>query len=88
MPDSKPIKSYDMTLDDLDSDPDSFYNFITLNFDFTQKTTTIMYYSSSNALSDLGGLAYFIYCLIYFFSSILLIVYLSDVVKLIQQKYI
>ena len=84
MPESKPIKSWDMTEDEMDSEPESFYNFIKLNFDFTEKTTTITYYGMSNALSDLGGLAYCIYCLVYFITSILVLVYLSDVVKLIQ----
>jgi hypothetical protein len=48
---------------------------------------TFKYYSTSDFLQDLGGYGYSLYCVIYVIASFLVVLYLIDMVKLIQHKY-
>ena len=67
--------------------PKLFSTFVSLNFDFNERVVTHLYYSTWNALSDMGGFGFMIYCILYFLTVVLIILYLADVVRLIMAKY-
>ena len=60
---------------------------ILLAWNFEVQKLTEKYYGSSDYLQDLGGYGFFLCCIIYVLAALLVIIYLVDLVKLIQHKY-